>query len=178
MQKTTKKPKRKNTSNKIGAKFEDRVQHKLDEYKKLGLCCMSKVPTEFKILRGAMGKIVSAFPVSESKFVDFTGVIKNVGHCDIETKTSANKTSFPLSNIKETQFEYFHYMYYEMNQRHLYFLIEFREQNEVYLVKAIDVENFKNTNTRKSIPYQWFKDNTILIEDLDFLPYIIQNNTY
>lgn len=166
--------KRKNTSNKIGENFEERIQSVMDKLKAENVACMSKVPTEFKIVRGNFGKIVSAFPVSESKFCDYTGVIKGIGHCDIEAKTTANKTSFPLANIKNTQFDYFHYMYYEMMQRHLYYIIEFRELKEVYLIKAIDIEDFKNNNERKSIPYSWFKENAILMDDdLNFVKYIL-----
>ena len=168
--------KRKNTSNKIGDTFEKRIQTTLDKLKQEKVACMSKVPTEFKIVRGNFGKIISAFPVSESKFVDYTGVIKCIGHCDIESKTIANKTAFPLANIKQTQFDYFHYMYYEMGQRHLYYIIEFRELNEVYFVEAIKVENFKDSNERKSIPYKWFKENAILLDDdLDFTKYILDS---
>ena len=170
---TTKPPKHKNTSNKIGQRFEDRVQRKLDEYKEQGLACMSKVPTEMKIIRGAGGRIVNAFPVAQSRFCDFTGVIKDIGHCDIETKTCANKTSFPLSNILDSEFEYMSYMYHKMNQRHLYYLIEMRELKEVYLIKSIDIENFKNSQTRKSLPIQWIRDNGILIDNkLNFIEYI------
>ena len=174
---TTKRPKRKNTSNKIGQRFEDRVQHKLDKYKEQHLACMSKVPTEWKIHRGVGGRVVNAFPVAQSRFCDFTGCVKDIGHCDIETKTCANKTSFPLSNILDSEFEYMSYMYHHMNQRHLYYLIEMRELKEIYLIKAIDVENFKNTETRKSLPIQWMRDNGVLIDSkLNFIEEILNSN--
>lgn len=166
------KTKRKNTSNKIGKRFEDRIQTKLDKYKEQGLAYMSKVPTEFRIHRGTGGRVVNAFPVAQSRFCDFTGVVKDVGHCDIEAKTTSNKTSFPLSNILQSEFDYMSYMYHKMNQRHLYYLIEFRELKEVYLVKAIDIETFKNENTRKSIPHKWFQENAILLKNLNFIDYI------
>ena len=175
IKKATKKTKRKNTSNKIGAIFEERVQHKLDEYKKQGLAYINKVPTEFKILRIG-GKVINAFPVSQSRFCDFTGVIKGIGHCDIEVKTCSNKTSFPLSNIIESEFEYMSFMYHEMNQRHLYYLIEMRELKEIYLFKAIDIENFRKEQTRKSLPISWMRENGILIDNkLNFIEHILNN---
>ena len=165
--------KRKNNSNKIGETFENRIQAMLDRLKLEGRACMSKVPTEFKIVR-VMGKIVSAFPVSESKFCDYTGVVKGIGHCDIEAKTTSNKTSFPLSNIKDTQFDYFRYMFFKMGQKHLYYIIEFRELKHTYLVKAMDIDLFKQENERKSIPIQWFeKYGMLLDDDLDFTKYLV-----
>lgn len=176
---TEKKPKRKNTSNKIGVTFEDRIQEKLDEYKEQGLACVNKVPTNFKIIRGAKGRVVNAFPVAQSRFCDFTGVIKDIGHCDIEAKTCSNKTSFPLSNILDSEFEYMKYMYHKMGQRYLYYLIEMRELKEIYLVKSIDIENFKKTQTRKSLPISWLRDNGILIdENLNFIEKILKETNH
>lgn len=163
--------KRKNTSNKIGDKFEQRVQRVCDELRKNKICMLSKVPTEWKVIRNG-GKIVSGFPVSESKFVDYVGVYKGKS-VSIETKTCANKTSFPLSNIKDTQFEYF--LDYELMGGLGYYIIEFREHKEIYLVKSMQIETFRNSNERKSIPYQWFKDNGVLLdyERINFIDYIM-----
>ena len=54
----------------------------------------------------------------------------------------------------------------------LFYIIEFRAYNEVYLVHAKAIKEFKENNTRKSIPYKNFKDLGILMNDLDVLKYI------
>ena len=169
--KTTKK--KSSTSKKVGDSLEKRIQFKCEQLYEQGISCINKVPTEFTILRNG-ARIVSAFPVKASKFVDFTGYIKGVGHVDIEAKSCANKTSFPLSNILDTEYEYLSFMLHRMNNPYEYYIIEMREYKEIYLIKAIDVETFKNTETRKSLPYQWIKDNGILLEDLNFIDYIKQ----
>lgn len=164
---------KKNTSNKIGDKFEQRVQQVCDELRNKRICMLSKVPTEWKVLRGAGGRITSGFPVSESKFVDYVGIYQGKS-VSIETKTTANTTSFPLSNIKDTQFEYF--IDYNAMGGYGYYIIEFREHKEIYLVKSMQIEEFRNTNTRKSIPYQWFKDNAVLLDykEINFIDYILK----
>lgn len=162
--------KRKNTSNKIGDKFEQRVQRVCDKLREDKICMLSKVPTDWKVLRNG-GKIVSAFPKTESKFVDYVGIC-NGKSISIEAKTTANKTSFPLNNIKDTQFEYF--LDYEIMGGLGYYIIEFREHKEIYFVESSKIENFKNNNERKSIPYQWFCDNAILLDydRINFIDYI------
>ena len=72
---TTKKTKRKN-SNKIGAKFEERIEKHCEELDKQGIMKIHKIPTEIKMIRGCGGKVVSAYPVKESNFVDYQGILK------------------------------------------------------------------------------------------------------
>ena len=164
--------KKSSTSKKVGDSLEKRIQLKCDELRKNNIACINKIPTEVKIIRGAYRKIVKAFFPENSRFVDFAGYIKGVGHIDIEAKSCGNKTSFPLSNILNTEFDYLHFMYHTMGNKHEYYIIEMREHNEIYLIKAIDVENFKDTETRKSLPYSWIKDNGILLHNLNFIDYI------
>ena len=54
----------------------------------------------------------------------------------------------------------------------IFYIIEFRAHNEVYLVHANKIKEFRDNNTRKSIPYKDFKELGILREDLDVLKYI------
>ena len=54
----------------------------------------------------------------------------------------------------------------------LFYIIEFRAYNEVYLVHAKTIKEFKENNTRKSIPYNEFKKIGKLMNDLDVLKYI------
>ena len=56
-----------------------------------------KIPNEFIVLRKG-AKIVSAFPKKKSPCLDYIGILPNGKSIVFEAKTTANKTSFPLSN--------------------------------------------------------------------------------
>ena len=58
-----------NKSNKIGAKFENRLTKQFEKYRNEGKAYIFKVPTEFIVLRKG-AKIVSAFPKKQSPCLD------------------------------------------------------------------------------------------------------------
>ena len=158
-----------NKSNKIGGKFEEKLNVIFEQYRKDKKAYIFKIPTEFTVLRKG-AKIVSAFPKKQSPCLDYIGILKNGKVIVFEAKTTANKTSFPLSNIKDYQFDLIDEINYYVDC--VFFIIEFREYNEIYLVKGDTIKEFKENNTRKSIPYKGFKDLGILMNDLDVLKYI------
>ena len=89
-----------------------------------------------------------------------------------EAKTTSKTTSFPLNNIQEYQYELAdELLNYVMS---VFYIIEFRELNEIYLVHSNKIKEFIKNNERKSIPISWFreKENAILMEDLDILKYL------
>lgn len=158
-----------NKSNKIGAKFENRLTKQFEKYRKEGKAYIFKIPTEFVVLRKG-AKIVSAFPKKQSPCLDYIGILPNGKSIVFEAKTTANKTSFPLSNIKDYQYDLIDEIQNYANN--VFFIIEFREFNEVYLVSGLAIREFKENNLRKSIPYKEFKNIGILMNDLDVLKYI------
>ena len=158
-----------NKSNKIGSKFENRLTKQFEKYRKEGKAYIFKVPTEFVVLRKG-AKIISAFPKKQSPCLDYIGILPNGKSIVFEAKTTANKTSFPLSNIKDYQYDLIDEIQNYANN--VFFVIEFREYNEVYLVSGLAIREFKENNLRKSIPYKEFKNIGILMNDLDVLKYI------
>ena len=99
----SKSPSRKN-SNKEGKEFEDMLTAQFNKYRAEGKMYCIKVPTEIVLIRNG-AKIVSAFPKAKSEALDYLGIL-STGECiTFEAKSSNNKTSFPLSQIKEYQFE-------------------------------------------------------------------------
>lgn len=160
-----------NKSNKIGGKFEAKLNVIFEQYRKDKKAYIFKIPTEFTVLRKG-AKIVSAFAKKQSPCLDYIGILKNGKVIVFEAKTTANKTSFPLSNIKDYQFDLIDEINYYVDC--VFFIIEFREYNEIYLVKGDTIKQFKENNKRKSIPYKDFKNIGILINnDLDLLKYIV-----
>ncbi len=158
-----------NKSNKIGGKFEEKLNVIFEKYRKEGKAYIFKVPTEFTVLRKG-AKIVSAFPKRQSPCLDYIGILHNGKAIVFEAKTTANKTSFPLSNIKDYQYNLIDEINHYVDC--VFFIIEFREYNEIYLVKGDTIKKFKENNTRKSIPYNEFKKIGKLMNDLDVLKYI------
>lgn len=168
---------KKSTANR-GLKFEEEIQKRCDILRQQGIALISKVPTDWKVLRKFnpvkhRTEIFNAFPVAESKFVDFIGVI-NGQAIGIEAKETTNKTSFPFSNIKESQIEFLNE--WESLGGLGYYLVKFKEHKQVFLVPSVEMHNCIKTINRKSAPYSWFIENDQVIEidykTLDFDTYI------
>lgn len=148
------KDKRKN-ANKIGQKFEDRLQKVFDELRGEGICYISKIPTEFTILRRG-AKIVSAFPKAQSRFLDYVGII-NGKFITIEAKTcGSSKTSYPLSGFKEYQLPLLKEFldYGAMG----YVAIQMRELNKTFLIEGYKFLETVNGLNRKSIPIELLEE--------------------
>ena len=163
--------KRKNTSNKIGSTFEAKLIRVFNKYRKEGKAYIIKIPGEVTIIRKG-AKIVNALHRQKSDCLDFLGLMPDGKGIVFEAKTTKNKTSFPLSNIQEYQYELADELLGYVQS--VFYIIEFRELNEIYLVHSNKIKEFINNNERKSIPVSWFreKENATLMEDLDILKYL------
>ena len=136
-----------NNSNKIGAKFEDKLTKQFEEYRKEKKAYIFKIPTEFVVLRKG-AKIISAYPKKQSPCLDYIGILPNGKSIVFEAKTTKNTASFPLKNIKPYQFELIKEINHYVDC--VFFIIEFRELNEIYLVSGNAILNFKENNTRNT----------------------------
>lgn len=143
-----------------GLKFESLIEKKCNELQEKGIALIHKVPTEFKIIRNG-ARIVSAFPVKESAFVDFLGIINGKG-IGIEAKETKNKTSFPFSNIKESQIKFLN-QWIELGGIG-YYIVRFVEHKKVFLVEAKTMNSCIENIGRKSAPYDWFLENGIELD--------------
>ena len=163
--------KRKNTSNKIGSTFEGKLIKVFDRYRKEGKAYIIKIPGEVTIIRNG-ARIVNAIHRQKSDCLDFLGLMPNGKGIVFEAKTTKNKTSFPLSNIQDYQYELANELLGYVKS--VFYIIEFRELNEIYLVHSNKIKDFIKNNERKSIPIGWFreKENATLMEDLDILKYL------
>ena len=159
-----------NKSNKIGGAFEKKLNKVFEQYRSEGKTYIIKIHTKATPIRDKKGKIIKILYSEKSECLDYLGLLPNSKPIIFEAKTAEGKTSFPLSNIKEYQYELFDEIYNYTDN--IFYIIELREHNEVYLVHANKIKEFKENNTRKSIPYNEFKNIGILMEDLDVLKYI------
>ena len=146
-----------------GMNLEGDINLSNEWYTEKGIALITKRPTPINIVKvdytkGA--KIVDAYFEKQST-TDYNGVYKGK-YLDFEAKNTQSKTSFPLSNIEKHQIT--HLKRVIEHGGIAFFIIQFQQKNEVYLLDASFVINFWENGDRKSIPYEVFKQDGILIE--------------
>ena len=157
---------KKNTYANRGRKLEKIIEDKCNEYIKNGIAYIYKLPTDWVVQRRGK-QIISAFPKKKST-IDFMGSYQGEAVA-IETKSTNNKTSFSFNNIADHQWNFFIKW---CTQAKGYYIVWFKELDEMYLVDAMTMQNAKDTLGRKSAPHDWFVENGVLIKDGDFIKHI------
>lgn len=161
-----------------GLDFESLIEKKCEELQKKEIAIIHKVPTEWKVTRRynpqkKRTEIFNAFPVAESKFVDFIGAIHNKPIA-IEAKETKEEKRFDFKNIKDTQIEFLKLWSKLGNQG--YYIIRFTEHKEVYLIKSEIMHDWIDNLGRKSVPYETLKSTKDVIQldykELNFEEYI------
>ena len=103
--------------------------------------------------------------IKEARFIvpsttDYNGIYKGK-YIDFEAKETKSKTSFPLSNIHEHQITHLKNVL-----RHggiAFIIVRFISYNKTYYLSAENLIKFIESNERKSIPYEYFKEYGVLI---------------
>lgn len=102
--------------------------------------------------------ITKAYFASPST-LDYNGIYKGK-YIEFDAKETLNKTSFPLSNIHDHQIKHIRNI---INHKGIVFLII--KMNELYyLLNGKDLINFIDNFERKSIPYEYIKNNAYNLE--------------
>lgn len=120
-----------------------------------------KKPTPIKIVKfdRTTGRIKDAFFETPST-TDYNGIYKG-RYIDYEAKET-NTLYFPLENIHAHQIKHLTTI---NNMNGIGFIIVyFNKVNEVYLLEINEFNDFIKSNTRKSIPLEYFKKNGYKIE--------------
>ncbi len=146
-----------------GMNLEDDINLSNEFYRDHNLCLITKRPTPINIVKvdyshGA--RITDAYFEKQST-TDYNGVYKGK-YIDFEAKNTKSKTSFPLSNIELHQIEHLKKVLFHGGIA--FFIIQFQALDEVYLLDAKYVIDFYEHGERKSIPYDVFKENGVLIK--------------
>ena len=152
-----------------GRLFEAKINTMNKKYQLEGRAFIFKTFPEAVIIK-KNGRVTTA-TYKDKGVLDYVGFTKGRTGFMLEAK-NCEGTSFPLSNIKEHQFE-------TAKQIDPYisfclFLINMNHYGKTYLVHASDIEIFRKTNTRKSIPIEWLCEYGVEVEDLDYLSVIEQ----
>jgi len=151
-----------------GMSLEEDINLSNDYYREVGQALINKRSTPINIVKvdyshGA--RITDAYFEKQST-TDYNGVYKG-RYIDFEAKNTKSTTSFPLSNISEHQIV--HLKNVIKHGGIAFFIISFQMMDEVYLLDAKFVIEFYEHGKRKSIPYEVFKENGLLIKQ-DYSP--------
>ena len=151
-----------------GMSLEEDINLSNDYYREQGIALITKRPTPINIVKVDYSKgarITDAYFEKQST-TDYNGVYQG-RYIDFEAKNTKSKTAFPLSNISEHQI--IHLKNVIKHGGIAFFIISFQMMNEVYLLDASFVIEFYDHGDRKSIPYDVFKKEGILIKQ-DYTP--------
>ena len=146
-----------------GMNLESDINISNEYYTDQGIALITKRPTPINIVKVDYSRgvrITDAYFEKQST-TDYNGVYKGK-YLDFEAKNTKNKTSFPLSNIEDHQI--LHLKRVIEQGGIAFFIIQFQLLNEVYLLDASFVIHFYEKGERKSIPYEVFKSDGILIK--------------
>ena len=162
-------PNKKNTFNETlkvygnrGMGLEESINITNEYYLEKEIAVIHKKPTPIQIVKidytnGA--RICDAYFKCPST-TDYNGIYKGK-YLDFDAKETLNKTSFPLANLHKHQLEH---MKKVINHGGISFLI-IKINNLYYLLDGIKIIDFINSNNRKSIPYNYIKNNGLEIKE-------------
>ena len=151
-----------------GMSLEEDINLSNEYYRDNEIALIHKRPTPINIVKVDYSKgarITDAYFEKQST-TDYNGVYKGK-YIDFEAKNTKSKTAFPLSNISEHQIV--HLKNVIKHGGIAFFIISFQMMDEVYLLDAKFVIEFYEHGKRKSIPYEVFKENGLLIKQ-DYSP--------
>lgn len=127
-------------------------------------CLIYKKPTPIKVLKVSYptnkSHLIDKAVYSSISTLDYNGIYKGK-YIEFDAKECHNKTSFPLSNIKDHQIDHIRRV---IKQQGIVFIIIFMNNN-FYLLKGEDLINFIDTNSRKSIDFEYIEENCYKISE-------------
>ena len=151
-----------------GMSLEEDINLSNEYYRDNQIALIHKRPTPINIVKVDYSKgarITDAYFEKQST-TDYNGVYKGK-YIDFEAKNTKSNSAFPLSNISEHQIIHLKNVLYHGGIA--FFIISFQMKDEIYLLDASFVIDFYEHGTRKSIPYEVFKKEGILIRQ-DYSP--------
>ena len=133
-------------------------------YNSIDKCLIFKKPTPIKVLNVSYptnkSHLIDKAVYSSISTLDYNGIYKEK-YIEFDAKECHSKTSFPLSNIKDHQLEHIKRV---ILQKGIVFLIIYIN-NEFYLLKGETLIDFIKNSERKSIEYEYIKNNGFAIKE-------------
>ena len=145
-----------------GMTLESDINQTNTYYKENNIALVYKKPTPIKVVKVEypQNKIKEAY-FNEPSTLDYIGIYKGT-YLEFDAKETISKTSFPISNIHKHQLEHIKNVIYHKGLAYL--IVRFTILNKTYLLTGKNLIDFINTNTRKSIPLDYFKEKGFFIE--------------
>lgn len=154
----------KENHSKRGMSLEKDINTSNKYYLNNDIAVIYKKPTPIKLVKVSYPKRSKA-KICDARFkerstTDYNGIYKGK-YIDFEAKECHSKTSFPFTSIHKHQIE--HLKKVEKHGALSFLIIKMCFYGEVYLIKSKDFINYYNNNVRKSLPYEWIKNNGFII---------------
>ena len=140
--------------NERGKHLEDWVEAVNVFYALKDIALIQKIPTSWKFVNGRF------FPNKKST-VDFLGIY-GTRAIATDTKSTKNKTSFPLANIHQHQQEFL--QQFERLGGLAFYLIYFEHHNRCFILFQSKLDMFQGWFSRKSIPLHWFEQHALEVD--------------
>lgn len=146
-----------------GMEFEGYIMQANARYGVRGIASIDKVATPVKVLKLAAsgpkkGRIIDGY-FEEKSTVDFAGISRGRS-IYFDAKETESETSFPLGNVGDHQCEALRDKY--LHGAISFLLVRFKVHHEIFILLFEDLDKWMKeamTGGRKSIPYQFFKEN-------------------
>lgn len=146
-----------------GMNLESNLNLANNYYVEKDIALIYKKPTPIGIVdvsyENNKGVITKAY-FKEPSTLDYNGLYKGK-YIEFEAKEAKNKTAFPLANIHEHQVK--HIRNVLKHSGIVFIIINMNGQN--YLLKGDDFINYIDTNSRKSIAFNYIQEKGYLIKD-------------
>lgn len=137
-----------------GAGLERLIDMTNRQYFNQGVADVRKIPTPVQITSNRAGKVTGY--TTKGEWVDYVGV-HNGKTIVFDAKETSIRTSFPLDNISEHQFQLL--LSWHEQGAWAFLLVQFTRRDEVYLLPVGLLERYwedARNGGRKSIPYTEF----------------------
>lgn len=159
-----------------GMKFESLINESNDFYAHHDRAFIHKKPTPIKVVRVQTKQenfqkkhLISEAYYERASTTDYNGIYRGY-YIDFEAKEVKYKTFNIGANLKDHQVE--HLLNVTRHGAIAFLLVYFTAVDEVYILKAQDLDNFLKYNKTKSIiPLEYFKEHGYLVEQ-NYLPKI------
>lgn len=149
-----------------GMDLESDINNSNKYYLENNIAIIHKKPTPIRVVKVDYNKRINT-KITEAYYeipstTDYNGIYKGK-YIDFEAKETKSKTSFSLNNIHKHQVE--HLINVEKHGGISFLIIRFTNLNKTYLLETKYLEEFINTNNRKSIPFSYIESNGHEIAD-------------
>jgi recombination protein U len=148
---------------KRGQILEEMITLTNKAYSASGRGQIDKIPTPWNVsFDKKTRRVLSAFP-QEKSTVDFIGVSRGLAIA-FDAKETIINSSFPMANIEQHQVDYL--LKFQKQGGMAFLIISFAKRDERYFLPIGDLMPWWNGQAkggRKSIPYEWFSINSVII---------------